>query len=309
MPLAMPPWHATDAEGLADLNQAAEALWLQVQQADLPVAWRQGFSVDVLAEADSTNTRAMALGRDPQAGATAPTVVVAWRQTAGRGRAGRQWQAQPGHTLTFSLGLPLNLQAVPGGGSALSLAAGLAVAESLRTLPGQPPVQLKWPNDLQVAGRKLGGLLIEAQAPAHLPAGERWVVIGVGLNLGPTPAEWQAQRVALADLGSAPVALTPGLVLAQVVPALLAHVLAFTQHGFAPLQGRWQALHALQGREVGLWARLPDGMSPDAPQAPPPEETGVVEGVAADGSLRVRLPDGQCREWQVGDVSVRPQPH
>jgi BirA family transcriptional regulator, biotin operon repressor / biotin---[acetyl-CoA-carboxylase] ligase len=77
---------------------------------------------------------------------------------------------------------------VPGGGSALSLAAGLAVAEALRALPGQPPVQLKWPNDLQVHGRKLGGLLIEAQAPAHLPAGERWVVIGLGLKPGPHTA-------------------------------------------------------------------------------------------------------------------------
>ena len=302
----MQPWHATDTEGLADLNQAAEALWLQVQQAALPEAWRQGFSVDVLAEVDSTNTRAMALGRDPQAGATAPTVVVAWRQTAGRGRAGRQWQAQPGHTLTFSLGLPLNLQAVPGGGSALSLAAGLAVAESLRTLPGQPPVQLKWPNDLQVAGRKLGGLLIEAQAPAHLPAGERWVVIGVGLNLGPTPAEWQAQRVALADLGCT---LTPGVAMALLVPALLQAAHRFGQQGFAPLQARWQALHALQGHEVALWARLPDGVSPDAPQAPEPDHIGQLEGVNPDGSLRVRLPDGTLGQWQVGDVSVRPQPH
>ncbi len=302
----MSPWHATDAEGLADLNQAAEALWLQVQQADLPEAWRLGFSAEVMAEVGSTNTRAMALGRDTQAGASAPTVVVAWQQTAGRGRAGRAWQAQPGHTLTCSLGLPLNLDTVPGGGSALSLAAGLAVAEALRALPGQPPVQLKWPNDLQVHGRKLGGLLIEAQAPAHLPAGERWVVIGLGLNLGPTPPEQQGQRVALADLGDT---LTPGGALALLMPALLQGVHRFSLQGFAPLQARWEALHALQGREVALWARLPDGMSPDAPGAPPPDQVGQLEGVNPDGSLRVRLPDHTQAQWQVGDVSVRPQPH
>ncbi|TBO31243.1 biotin--[acetyl-CoA-carboxylase] ligase [Aquabacterium lacunae] len=297
---------ATEAEGLADLNQAAEALWLAVQQADLPEAWRQGFSVEVLAEVGSTNTCAMTLGRNAESGAAAPAVVVAWQQTAGRGRAGRSWQAQPGHTLTCSLGLPLNLDAVPGGGSALSLAAGLAVAEALRTLPGHPPVQLKWPNDLQVAGRKLGGLLIEAQAPAHLPAGERWVVIGLGLNLGPTPHEQQGQRVALADLGCT---LTPGVALALLMPALLQAVHWFSQHGFAPLQARWQALHALQGREVALWARLPDGVSPDAPHAPAPDQSGHLEGVNSDGSLRVRLPDGTVAQWQVGDVSVRPQPH
>jgi BirA family biotin operon repressor/biotin-[acetyl-CoA-carboxylase] ligase len=306
MPLGPPPWPATEAEGLADLNRAAENLWLQVQQAALPEAWRQGFSAEVLADVGSTNTRAMALGRDPLSGATTPTVVVAWQQSAGRGRAGRSWQAQPGHTLTCSLGLPLNLDTVPGGGSALSLAAGLAVAESLCALPGQPLVQLKWPNDLQVAGRKLGGLLIEAQAPAHLPAGERWVVIGLGLNLGPTPPEQTGQRVALADLGHA---LTPGQALARLMPALLLAVHHFSLHGFAPLQARWQALHALQGREVALWARLPDGMSPDSPQAPAPDHTGLLEGVNPDGSLSVRLADGTLGQWQVGDVSVRPQPH
>ena len=158
-------------QGLADLNRAAEQLWLAAQP-----AWPT-LSIEVLPEVGSTNAHALALGRD---GARDPVVVTAWRQTAGRGRAGRQWDAQPGQALTLSLALPLALADVPGGGSALSLAVGLWTAQALDGLRSgaAPLVQLKWPNDLWVADRKLGGILIEAiQGPALTPE-QRWVVIG-----------------------------------------------------------------------------------------------------------------------------------
>ena len=285
-----------DTLGLADLNRSAEALWLQVQS-----TW-PGFSVDVLPEVESTNTHAMQMGRQ---GAEAPCVVVAWRQTAGRGRAGRHWQAAPGQTLTMSLAMPLALDKVPGGGSALSLVVGLAVAETLRCLPGEPDVKLKWPNDLWVEGRKLGGILIEAMAPAHLPAGQRWVVIGLGLNLRETPTEQQAHRCDLAAVvkGAAPSA---GQAMALLVPAMLSRIHDFTQHGFAPLVAPWAALDALAHQPVALWSRLPDGVSADHPDAPPPSHTGTACGVAPDGALLVQDAAGQLQRWQVGDVSVRP---
>src|SRR3989344_4423953 len=143
---------------LADLNAAAERIW----EACSP-RWPT-LSLDVLPEVGSTNTELMDRGRR---GETWPTALVAASQTAGRGRRGRSWAAQPGDTLTCSLGLPLQLDEVPGGGSALSLAVGLSLAQSLDRAP---------------QARHASG-----QGPG-LPGGRRWVVIGFGLNVRPGQA-------------------------------------------------------------------------------------------------------------------------
>ncbi|HVE54410.1 MAG TPA: biotin--[acetyl-CoA-carboxylase] ligase, partial [Ramlibacter sp.] len=108
----------------------AEAVW----EAVAPLV--PGFTVEILPEVDSTNSELMRRGR---AGRGEPVLLVAERQTAGRGRLGRAWQSAPGDSLTFSLGLPL----APADWAGLSLAVGASVAESLH-----PQVRLKWPNDL-----------------------------------------------------------------------------------------------------------------------------------------------------------------
>ena len=108
-----------------------------------------GCRVEVLAEVASTNSELMRRARDGQ---TEPTLLVAERQTAGRGRLGRAWHSGRGDALTFSLGLPL----APADWSGLSLAVGVSVAESLH-----PQLRLKWPNDLWLDDRKLAGILIE----------------------------------------------------------------------------------------------------------------------------------------------------
>src|SRR5690606_4226150 len=104
-------------------------------------------------------------------------VLLAERQTAGRGRRGRHW-ASP-----LAANLYLSASRRYGGGLArlggLSLAAGTAVAEALRAL-GASGVQLKWPNDLVIGGRKLGGLLVEGSGE---PAGAARAVVGLGLNV------------------------------------------------------------------------------------------------------------------------------
>lgn len=95
------------------------------------------------------------------------SIVVAQHQEAGRGRAGRSWEAAPGTALLASFVLRPN--------PILSLAAGVAAAEACG-----PDVRLKWPNDLLLEGRKLGGILIEA-SPAR-------AVCGIGINLTSAPA-------------------------------------------------------------------------------------------------------------------------
>lgn len=283
---------------MIDLNTAAEQIWLETQ-ADCP-----NISIEVLPETDSTNTQLLARGR---AGDTAPMLLAAHRQTAGRGRHGRQWVAQAGDSLTFSLGLALDLDLVPGGGSALSLAVGLAVAEALDdglaglqgTAPS--PITLKWPNDLWWQQRKLGGILIEATpAPGVLP-GQRWVVIGVGINLRPQGDQATGlEHACLQDLSTAP--LTAGQVWAWTAPKLLRAVHRFALEGFAPLQAAYARRDALAGQDVALWQGA--GGQGNALLRGAPTDTGRADGVDQQGALLVHTDTGLQR-WTTGDVSVR----
>lgn len=285
---------------LADLHAAAERIW----QACSP-RWPE-LSLDVLPEVGSTNTELMDRGRR---GETWPTALVAASQTAGRGRRGRAWSAQRGDTLTCSLGLPLRLDTVPGGGSALSLAVGLSLALSLdRALqarhasgqgPALPPIGLKWPNDLWLGQRKLGGILIEATPAPGLPDGKegsRWVVIGFGLNVRPGSAPAGSAWLARGDDDR----LGIGEVWSWLLPDLLDTVQHFEASGFAPLLPAWSDRDVLKGQAVSLWTRpgqLPGGETP-------PDESGTAQGVDESGALLVHTASGLQR-WRSGEVSVR----
>lgn len=245
----------------------SESIWEQVSPL-LP-----GFTVEVLPEIDSSNTELM---RRARAGQTEPTLLVAERQTAGRGRMGRPWQSAAGDSLTFSLGLPL----APRDWSGLSLAVGVSVAESLH-----PDIQLKWPNDLWVNERKLAGILIEAATSGD----HSQVVIGIGINIRPRPAE---------GLSTPPAAMTElwpqasaGSALLRLMPALVRTLLDFERQGFAPLQARYAARDVLLGREV----QTSDGVR------------GRCLGVSASGSLRL-LSGTQEITVSSSEVSVRPRP-
>ena len=151
-----------------------------------------GFTVEVVPEIDSTNSELM---RRIRAGRQKPVLLVAERQTAGRGRLGRQWDSGAGGhggALTFSLALALE----PHDWAGLSLAVGVSVARCLHADLG-----LKWPNDIWLQDRKLGGILIETATLG----GKRFAVIGVGINLMPRDGSGLATAPAwLAELLPAP---------------------------------------------------------------------------------------------------------
>ena len=233
-----------------------------------------GATVEVRARIDSTSTELM---RRARAGAATPTLLVAEQQSAGRGRLGRPWQSgATGAALSFSLGLPL----VPRDWSGLSLAIGLAVAESLH-----PTIGLKWPNDLWWQDRKLAGILVEtAVAPAQTV---RQVVIGVGLNIAPRPGEgFSTPPAALQEL-------LPGVdapaALARILAPLVQAVRRFEQDGFAPLVARFNARDVLARRPV----RLSDGTE------------GVALGVGPSGARQAETAAGP-REISSAEVHVRP---
>ena len=141
------------------------------------------FDVDAVDTCDSTSSELL---RRAEQGAPAGAVVVADRQTAGRGRRGRTWLSVPGESLTFSL---LWRFACPSGGLAgLSLAVGVALAQGLEAL-GAGGICLKWPNDVLLRCgddfAKLAGVLVELASDAQ----GTQAVIGIGLNLRPPRAD------------------------------------------------------------------------------------------------------------------------
>ena len=237
-----------------------------------------GIGVEVVGEIDSTNSELM---RRARAGRTAPTLLVAELQTAGRGRLGRGWQSgdgEPGGALAFSLGLLL----APRDWSGLSLAVGLAVAEALHL-----DIRLKWPNDLWWQGRKLAGILVETAGTGGGHS-DRFAVIGIGINIAPLGGEGFSTPPAWLQ------ALLPGITapdaLMRLAAPLVQTVRGFEQGGFAPLAERFAARDLLAGQAV----RLSDGTE------------GVAQGVGPGGELRVHTPAG-LREVHSAEVSVRPQ--
>ena len=283
----------------------AEAIW----EAVVPLL--PGFTVEILPAVDSTNTELM---RRARAGQLEPILLVAERQTAGRGRLGRDWQSEPNNAplrgqepgmpvgksgdgqpersavksatagaqqpgfaaLTFSLGLPLQ----PADWSGLSLAVGLAVVQSLH-----PALQLKWPNDIWLDERKLAGILIETTSLGDL----RYAVIGVGINLLPRDSSGlRTPAAALQELR--PEMDAPATLQALALPLVQA-VQGFAAQGFAALRQDFHARDLLYGREV----HCTDGTS------------GTARGVDASGALLVHTASG-LKKISSAEVSVRPLP-
>ena len=288
---------------------SAETIWQAVMALQQPTL--AGFSVEILPEIDSTNTELM---RRARADRTEPTLLVALQQTAGRGRLGRSWlsgvaggvasgvaSSSAAHevasvgaryqSLTFSLGLLLK----PAAWDGLSLAVGTSLACSLHER-----IQLKWPNDLWLDGRKLAGILIETAPAAD---GARYAVLGVGINLLPRPAE--GLSTAPAALSELLANISPAQALERVAAPLLRDVLQFEREGFAAFASRFAARDALQGRQVNVLAAHPGPAGIAGEPASPAGTSGTAQGVNAQGALLLRTAAG-VQTITSSEVSVRP---
>jgi BirA family biotin operon repressor/biotin-[acetyl-CoA-carboxylase] ligase len=215
-------------------------------------------------------------------------VLLAERQTGGRGRRGRSWASPLAAHVYLSV-----LRGFAGGLSklgGLSLVAGVAVAEALRD-HGVDQVSLKWPNDIAVDGHKLGGLLVEGGGEF---AGPARAVIGLGINVHMPPAFAAEITQPWTDLATL---LGPDVsrndVVAWLLAALLPALETFEADGLAPFLPRYAVLDCLAGRSV----RVEDGGT---------LYEGEALGLADDGALRVRI-DGSERVFHAGEVSVRAQ--
>jgi len=239
------------------------------------------FDVDSTELCDSTNSELL---RRADQGAPSGTVLVADRQSAGRGRRGRQWIAEPEDALMFSLLWRFEGSATRLAG--LSLAVGVAVAQALETL-GIKGVALKWPNDVLLGQGKLAGILVELSSDRR----GTLTVIGIGLNLAAPRTPLPQAAAGLSD--ATPQIPERHALLAQLLIALAAVFDRFAQGGFAALQSAWQSRHAWQGRPVSV---LLDGER---------EACGICLGADEDGALLVDTGEGPQR-FLSGDLSLRP---
>lgn len=191
-------------------------------------------------------------------GAPAGTLVLAERQLSGRGRGGRAWRSEPQAGIWLTLierpreGVPVEL---------LSVRAGIALAQALDHFAAGP-VGLKWPNDLYVQGRKLGGILIETRWRDGKP---EWVALGVGINLEPPAGMEEAAGLRAG--------VTAPEVLAVIVPVLQR---AATRRG------------ALSAAELDAFARrdIAAGRGCAEPAR------GIVRGINESGELLVESAEG-----------------
>jgi BirA family biotin operon repressor/biotin-[acetyl-CoA-carboxylase] ligase len=238
-----------------------------------------GPPVLAFAEIDSTNLEAR---RQMDAGAATPLWITAGRQTAGRGRRGRNWQTEVGNLAATLL---LTTSKPPIEAAQIAFVAALAAADLAATYLPASLVTLKWPNDTLIDGRKVSGILVESSV--H-PAGGLWVAVGIGVNLAHAPEDVERPATSLAAHLSGP-SPTPLEALDVLSSAMERWRGLWEAGGFAPIAEAWTV------RAHGLGERC---------EARLPTETveGVAEGLDADGALRLRLADGGLRRITAGDV-------
>lgn len=272
------PALAHDAQG--------DAARLQTELRDRLPGFAQ---VDWVAATGSTNADLMARAR-AGAGPALPWLLGAWRQDSGRGRAGRPWANRSGETLMFSCAFEVTvpMDKLP----SLSPMAGVVICEALRRLAGDQAhrLRMKWPNDIQVDGAKLVGILVEtARNPATgLPV----VVIGQGINLCDGQTLSRELGRAVADWSQIAPENDPAVLAVSVATALQQGLALFAAEGFAPFKTRHAALDALHDTEVNI---VDDGQV---------IMTGIARGTDEQGRLLLETGQG-LRSVVVGEVSVR----
>jgi BirA family transcriptional regulator, biotin operon repressor / biotin---[acetyl-CoA-carboxylase] ligase len=254
----------------------------------LDPAWRNACAVEAVPVTVSTNEDLVARARAQQP--ARHLLRAADFQSGGRGRKKRHWRAAPGDALLFSVAVPLAgaSQSLP----AITLACGVALAESLAQCG--IAVQLKWPNDIRIEGRKLGGILTELVTDR---VARQTLVVGVGVNLHLDEATRRSIRqpaIALDQLPEAAARQSREQWIGQFGSAIFNAAAQFMQDGFDPFRARFNGLLESRGEHVDVLH--------DEPGIPP--ISGRVIEVDPDGRLVIEA-EGQRHAVSVGDVSVR----
>jgi len=245
--------------------------------------FRSHGALEVRFETDSTNQRLMRKLAD---GDIHAQVLLAEFQSNGRGRRGSAWISPFASGIIMSMGW--HFEATPQTVTALSLAAGVAVATVLENHTGLQ-VFLKWPNDIICKAQKIGGILIESKGET---AGPFDVVIGIGMNVSLPDSVIHSISQPVTDItrnlsGS----VSRNMLAAALISKLAAMLREFDQHGFSPFIEKWRALDYCRSKQATL-------VFPDR------QLRGTVQGIDENGFLVMEV-DGSRRVFSSGDLSLR----
>ena len=237
-------------------------------------------SYDVL---DSTNDEAKRLA---EGGGSHGAVIWAKRQTAGRGRMGREWVSAEGNLFVSVL---LKPDKALDQCSQLSFVASLALAETLDGIvPEKQDITCKWPNDVLLNGKKLGGILLESvRLPNQFGREEPWVIVGVGVNIDSYPEHVIFPATCLRDAGVE--IISAKIVLSRFIFNFIHHYDLWVQKGFAPLNKAW----AKRAYRLGHPTQVLIGDE---------QVEGVFEGITPSGELLLKQKNGKTLNVVAGDV-------
>lgn len=215
------------------------------------------------------------------------TMVIAEAQTKGRGRMGRTWVSNPGG-LYFSLILRPEIE--PSEALKLPLIMGVGIAQAINNVTGLNP-RLKWPNDIMVAGKKVGGILSEMSAETDRV---QYVVVGVGLNLNSRKEDFsqELQDTAVSLMEAAGEYVSRVRLIQMILYELEELYEVYKTSGFESIRYRWKAFSNTIGRKV--W--VSSGTE---------QMEGEALDIDQDGALILRKPDGTDQRIVAGDVSLR----
>jgi BirA family biotin operon repressor/biotin-[acetyl-CoA-carboxylase] ligase len=241
-----------------------------------------GYRLVRMETVDSTNAEAR---RRAKAGEPGPLWIWSARQSQGRGRGGREWVSQHGNlfaTLLVGVNCPIRVA------GQLALVAGIVAFDTIAKLiayEGRSELQLKWPNDVLLAGEKVAGMLLENVGSTV--ENRSTVVIGTGINLANHPEDLPQPAVSLAAYGM------------TVTPADALEVLAATTHDWLTRWGEGNSFPSI--RRAWLDRAGPAGRALRV-KINGEEREGVYAGLDADGALRLLTPDGSEHRIAAGDV-------
>lgn len=241
----------------------------------------------VLEKISSTNEYWKLSSRPPEGGLQ---VCVAEQQTAGRGRLARHWHSPFGQNLYISLSTLFERDISELSG--LSLVMALAVCQALEwNCPLLPKLQVKWPNDILVEGRKLSGNLISIQAEPH---GFSRLIIGVGINVNMQVANFQEIDQPWTSLRQLTGAYQDrNLLCASVIETMRVYLSRFHRESLKGFQSEWKERDALRGKPLCFLLHEKERIQ------------GVGRGINEQGHLLVELDHGEQRSFASGEVSLR----
>lgn len=245
---------------------------------------RAGRNLVFLDEVDSTNTRLRQLAEE---GAPEGTLVVARKQTAGKGRRGRSWVSPKGSDIYMSLLLRPDFE--PACASMLTLIAAMAVEAGIRKTTGLD-CRIKWPNDIVVDGKKVCGILTEMSTEME---SIHYVIVGIGINVGMREFPEEIRETATSLMLALGDSVNKAQVIAAVMRAWEDYYGRYLQTlDLSLLRDEYNSELVNCGREVKVLAAAGS-------------YTGVSRGINSQGELLVEIPDGTVRSVVSGEVSVR----